>query len=201
MKLEASPLVLILVVVVATACSSPADGTADKAARCASTFGQALTNSFGRVDGKVLAVVQPTDTQCALANDDHLVLEVLMNGEVYRMVVNLDVGLASRPAALPAPAFAEGWHEAQTLDYPSLLGLHSTDFERAPDLATMSRRIADLIDVDDDVSVYASSSGGETASSAHLVHRNGGQHDGAIVVGARSASPTFLAFAFSNQAF
>src|SRR4051794_34872783 len=50
----------------------------DKSAGCASTFGSALTSAFGRIDGTVLAVVKPIDTQCAMPNNDHLVLEVTM---------------------------------------------------------------------------------------------------------------------------
>src|SRR5262245_41579858 len=41
----------------------PWDG-GDKAAQCADQFGAALTDSYGRVDGTVLALVDPSDTQC-----------------------------------------------------------------------------------------------------------------------------------------
>src|SRR5262249_7095216 len=64
-------------------------GPIDKAANCAATFGQALTSSFGRIDGAVLAVVKPSDTQCPLPNSDHVILQVTMNGEAYRLVVNV----------------------------------------------------------------------------------------------------------------
>ena len=59
--------------------------------------------------------------------------------------------------------------------------------------------VADAIPLDAKVSVYAVSSGG---SSAHEIHKNDGLGgDGAIVVGAGDASPTWLLFHFADQSF
>ncbi len=74
--------------------ATPADGAAadaavDKAKNCTGTFGTALTNAFGRLDGKVLAVVQPKDQQCPRPNNDHVVLEVTSQGAAYRIVINV----------------------------------------------------------------------------------------------------------------
>ena len=83
------------------ACSDNGDRDLDKsadccrrsrstsAANCVDSFGDALTDSFGRIDGKLIAVVKPTDTQCPTFNNDHLLLEVEMNAAVYRVVVNV----------------------------------------------------------------------------------------------------------------
>ena len=39
------------------------------------------------------------------------------------------------------------------------------------------------------------------SSSAHQIHRNDNYPDGAIVVDATSASPTYLLFRYDNQVF
>lgn len=179
-------------------------GVVDKAASCASTFGQALTDSFGRIDGAVLAVVKPTDTQCVMPNDDHLVVQVTMDGAAYRMVVNLqssygdpDVQYLEVGGKLTGPAWAEGWHTGITLDYVSDLGVHAADFAPHP-LMELADLVTDRIPLGQKISVYATSSGG---ASAHLVHRNGAKNDGAIVLDPESASPRVLLFHFADQSF
>lgn len=195
-----------------TDASSSASGTGgagggapiDKAKDCASTFGDALTDSFGRVDGTVLAVVKPTDTQCPLPNDDHVVLQVTMNGAVYRMVINVlsngndpDVRFLELDHAMVGAPWSEGWHTDAQLDYAGDLGLHSgVGFTGVP-MAALSDRIADDIQLGDKVSVFCTSSGG---ASSHLIHRNGQKHDGAIVLHP-DTNPKWLVFHFANQAF
>src|SRR5262247_3992728 len=65
------------------------DASTDKSAACASTFGTALTNAFGRLDGTILAVVMPGNMRCAMPNSTHVVLQVTTNGAAYRMVINV----------------------------------------------------------------------------------------------------------------
>lgn len=176
----------------------------DKAKDCASTFGDALTDSFGRVDGTVLAVVKPTDTECPLPNDDHVILQVTMNGAVYRMVINVlsngadpDVRFQELDHPMVGGPWSEGWHTDAALDYTGDLGLHSgVGFEPVP-MAQLSDRIADEITLGAKVSVFCTSSGG---ASSHLIHRNGQQHDGAIVLDP-DTNPRWLVFHFSNQGF
>jgi hypothetical protein len=182
-----------------------AGGVIDKSASCAREFGDALTAGFGRIDGTVLAVVKPTDTQCAFPNDDHLVLQVVMGGAAYRMVINVqsDFGdprvlFTNLDAPLPAPAWADGWHTGVQLDYAATLGAHSDDFTPY-DLTELSNLIADQIDLDQRVSVYADTSGGH---SAHKVHKNDGMNvDGAVVLDPTGANPRWLLFRFDEQVF
>lgn len=176
----------------------------DKAKDCASTFGAALTDSFGRVDGTVLAVVKPTDTQCPMPNDDHVILQVTMQGAVYRMVINVlsngadpDVRFRELDHAMVGAPWSEGWHTDAALDYAADLGLHSTfDFEPVA-FAKLSSRIADDIQLGEKVSVFCTSSGG---ASSHLIHRNGQKHDGAIVLHP-DTNPRWLVFHFADQSF
>jgi hypothetical protein len=173
----------------------------DKAEHCADTFGDGLTAAFARLDGTVLAVVGPTDTQCALPNDDHLVIQVTMGGEVYRMVVNVEnVFYVETTAPLVGPAWSEGWHTGVALEYDATLGMHSDAFVFHT-MAELVELVTDAIELGAPISVYAESSGGEYASSAHLVHRNNSKPDGAIALDPLSASPRFLLFRFDNQSF
>ena len=176
----------------------------DKAKDCTDTFGSALTNAFGRADGTVLAVLKPTDLQCPMPNDDHVIIEVVMNGDAYRMVVNVlstfgdpDVSYLAIDHAMPAPAWSEGWHPGLTLDYAADFGVKSGEFTAYP-MIDLSDMVVDEIPLGEKISVYASSSGG---ASAHKVHRNDGKIDGAIVLHPDTADARALLFHFSDQVF
>jgi hypothetical protein len=182
-----------------------ADADSGLTGKCADTFGDKLTEGFGRIDGVVYAVQKPSDTQCTFPNDDHVIVQVLMNGAVYRLVTNVlsngadsKVRFAEVPHALPAPAFAEGWHEGVDLDYPTTLDAHDDDFTpySMEDLVT---KIVEEVKVGSSISVYGTSGKGRP-ESAHLIHRGSNQEDGAIVVDP-TGSPKFLLFHFPNQNF
>ena len=128
------------------AAASDAIADVDKAATCAATFGDALTNAFGRLDGTVLAVVPTADDACADPNSTHLVLQVTVQGVAYRMVLdvlssygNPDVFFYEEDAPLAAGAWSEGWHAGVTLDYVTTLHLHSTQFTEMKETSTRSR--------------------------------------------------------------
>ena len=175
---------------------------------CASSFGNALTVGFGRLDGVIYSVQKPSDTQCVMPNSDHLILQVRMAGAVYRMVANVQSDQGSDTQvryqklshALPAPAWIEGWHAAAPLDYATSLDVHSTAGFTPFDLDTLVTNMASELHVGDPVSVYATVGSGRT-ESAHLIHRNHTNEDGAIVVQPTFASPKFLLFHFADQTF
>jgi hypothetical protein len=101
-------------------------------------------------------------------------------------------------AALPDGPWAEGWHAVGvTFDYVADASVHASDFASTP-LATLAARVeARLVDVNH-VSVFATGFG---PGGAHLVHRNGSGHDGAIVAEPLSVTPHALMFHFDNQDF
>jgi hypothetical protein len=176
----------------------------DKAAQCAASFGSALAAPYGRLDGTVQAILKPGNMTCALPNRTHIVLQVKALGEVYRMVVNVlstgadpDVRFAQVSKPLPAPAFAEGWQPTAKLDYATNFDMHNADFNKVP-AVELADKVVDAINLGEEISVYASTSGG---NSAHLVHRNKPNADGAIIVAPNSASPRVLMFHFSEQIF
>jgi hypothetical protein len=185
--------------------SGGSGGSVDKAKDCVATFGAAITTPGGRIDGTVVAVLKPTDLQCPMPNSDHLIIEVKMKGDVYRMVVDVqsnrpppDVYFMQKAAKLPAPAWSEGWHQGAPLDYVNDLKVHSTDAFTAYDITALSDLVTDKIDLGAKISVYAYTD--EGGSSAHLVHKNTAGGDGAIVVDP-DGSPQFLLFHFDEQTF
>lgn len=176
-----------------------------KSAACVDAFGDALPVGYGRIDGTVVAVVAPGD-MCPLPNSDHVILEVAAGGAVYRVVVNVlstgtdhDVRFGELGHALPAPAFAEGFHAGVTLDYATDLGLHAGAAPFTPKaMAALVPLVVSRIDVGAKISAYAQGSGG---TSVHNVHRYGGGKDGALVVDPTSAAPRWLVFHFADQTF
>src|SRR5689334_6097263 len=102
----------------------------DKAAACADTFGNELTDAFGRLDGTVLAVVPPATERCAQPNSTHLVVQVTMHGAAYRLVVNVEnIFMHEIDAPLTGPAWSDGWHTDAPLDYVTNLCVRSSSFE------------------------------------------------------------------------
>jgi hypothetical protein len=183
-------------------------GGTPKAKDCASTFGAELTNAFGRIDGTLLAVVTPQDTQCAQPNNDHLIIRVTMNQKAYRMVANVlssgadtKVRFGELQHALPEPAWSEGWHAGVALDYVSTLGVHSTAGFLPYEMNALVAQVSDRLTLGAPISIYATSAGGAKADSAHLIHRNATNKDGAIVIDPKGAAPRFLLFHFADQTF
>ncbi len=187
----------------------PTDASVDasKSGPCAATFGMLLTPKFGRFDGTVTAIVPPGDQACALPNSTHLVVQGRMNGEIYRMVVDVlskigspDVSLFEIDAPLAgATPWAEGWHDTVTLDYVTDLYVHNTSFVPTKQTALVTK-ITDEINLGDHIAVFATS-GATESHSAHLVHRNATNADGAIVLRPDTATPHYILLAFAEQTF
>ncbi|MDB5215032.1 MAG: hypothetical protein JWO86_2959 [Myxococcaceae bacterium] len=191
----------------AMATDAPADGFVPTG-KCADTFGSALTAGFGRIDGTIYAVQKPSDTTCTFPNATHVVLQVLMNSAVYRLVVNVQsdraggdpaIRIATLDHALPAPPFSEGWHLPAPLDYVTTLGAHADATFTTLTLDEATTKIVAELKVGDPVAVYGTSGDGRP-ESAHLIHRNAADQDGAIVI-SPTTSPKFMLFHFDNQTF
>jgi hypothetical protein len=191
----------------AASADAPVDGFVPSG-KCADTFGSALTAGFGRIDGTIYAVQKPSDTTCTLPNATHVILQVLMNSAVYRLVVNVQsdragadpkIRIATLDHALPAPPFAEGWHVPAPLDYVTSLGAHADASFSSLTLDEATTRIVAELNVGDPVAVYGTSGDGRP-ESAHLIHRNAADQDGAIVIHP-TTTPKFMLFHFDNQTF
>ena len=176
----------------------------DKSAGCVSNFGNALTNGYGRLDGTVVAVLAPGNTSCPRPNNDHLILEVRSGGDVYRMVAAVEstvgepkMAFASKAAALKGPAWNDGWHPALDFDFVTDLGLHRLDFAPMP-MFDLADAITGPIVLGAKISVFATVENSD--DSAHLIHRNQINEDGAFVIDP-DGSPTYLVTRFDNQLF
>jgi hypothetical protein len=175
----------------------------DKSGDCVGTFGNDLVDGFFRFDATVIAIVPP-GSSCPRPNNDHIILEIRMNGDAYRMVAavessfgNPDMAIAERDAPLVGPPWQEGAHSGISFDYVNDLGLHRLDFLPTPK-DEMIDRLTFPIDVGARVSVFAHVE--QADDSAHLVHRNGSGQDGAIVIHP-DTTPRYLALRFDNQLF
>ncbi len=178
---------------------------AGKARPCAATFGSALSPGFGRFDATILAVVPPGDESCAEPNSTHLVVQGTIDGAAYRMVVDVlsnqgspDVWLHEFDAPLVGEPWAEGWHTDVPLDYVTTLGLTSTAFTETMEDGLVTA-ITNELALGAHVSVFATS-GSSEPNSAHLVHRNATNQDGAIVISPDTA-PHWLTMRFDEQTF
>lgn len=189
---------IAVALVIVAACREPSltpdASSADAQLTCATSFGDKLTDTFGRIDGTVLAVVPPNTQSCAQPHRTHVVVQVTMQGAAYRMVTNVEVMTAERDAPLAGPPWVEGWHDNVELDYATTLGLTAGDFA----LENATTKILDAVKPGERISVYATSSGGFNSDSAHLVHRNLPNEDGAIVL-TPDTTPRYLLFRFPNR--
>ena len=168
---------------------------------CTNQLGSALSQTHGRLDGYLVAIVPPGGSNCN-ADSSHVHLQVKMSGAVYDVAVNVgsappsDVWHDDFDAPMPDGAWAEGWHPGYALDYVKV-GVHATTFTNQSMDGLVTELQDELADANH-VSVFATAYGSD---GAHLVHRTGGGNDGAIVVKPLSAKPHFLMFRFSDQSF
>jgi len=167
---------------------------------CVSSFGNELTQSFGRLDGFLVAIVPVGANNCN-GDSDHVHLQVRMQGEIYDVAVNVgtqgasDAGMAVRDVWL-SMSWEEGWHTGVGLDYASL-GVHSTDLPLKPSAQNASELTSSLASVNH-ISIYATGYGPD---GVHLVHRGFGGRDGLIITDAPSSPGKARMFRVSDQTF
>lgn len=157
---------------------------------CTKSFGNAVTPTYGRLDGTLVSVVPPNHHGCN-GDSTHIHLQVKANAAIYDVAVNVD-GLWTEVDHDPIGiAWTEGWNTTASLDYPSRLGLHSGVFK-----TTDANALAHELDQVNHISVFATGYG---PTGVHLVHRNGNDHDGALVLNPLSSKPRYVAFRFDNK--
>jgi hypothetical protein len=173
----------------------PTDGTPSRQA-CTSKFGSAITVYHGRLDGYLVAIVQP-DTNKSCNGDSHVHLQVAMGGATYDVATNLQTLYVEHDLPLPGAAWAEGWHPGDSLDYPTL-GLHSAMFTQPADEAALAAIVtADLANTNH-ISVFATGYG---PAGIHDIHRKSLGQDGAIIVDPLSPTAHGLFFRFDTDSF
>ena len=174
---------------------------------CTSNFGNALPSSgtFGRLDGYLVAIVPPGSTNGCNDDSSHVHLQIKMNGAIYDIAIDAtdsqtrtdDVHTGTLDMAMPSgPAWSEGFHTGVTLDYPSL-GVHASSLPLQSKAQIVSAFQTDLATVNH-ISIFTTTYGGD---GAHLVHRNGSGHDGAVVTEPLSPTAHVRLLSFSDQSF
>jgi hypothetical protein len=186
------------------ASSSSDAGNAD-IGTCVSSFGNAMDNNYGRLDGTLHAIVRPQDQKCAMPNGTHVDLEMDFGGATYRLLIDVqsDTGTDTRVlyltknAPLPGDPWSEGWHTSNvSLDYPTTFGVHSGDFTPYA-LADLTNIIVGELTIGEKLSIYAMGFG----TGGHDIHRNVARNeDGAVVIGPDTANPKMLLFHFQDDA-
>lgn len=181
------------------------DGTAMRRP-CTETFGSALSSAYGRMDGYLVAIVPPGPSSAPCRADlGHVHLQVLVNGAVYDVAVNIgtddatnDVHTTTIEHALLGPAWSEGWHTGIPVDYVAL-GVHASAMPLRTETENVNALMTELASANH-VSIYATAYT-PVASGAHLVHRNSGSTDGLVVTQPLSPLAHARLFSFSNQTF
>lgn len=178
---------------------------------CTSSFGSALSATFGRMDGYLVAIVRPGSGSCR-ADLGHVHLQVEVNGGVYDVAVNVgtdatsDVHTTTIEHALLGPAWSEGWHPRTTtatvaVDYAAL-GVHSNAMPLRTQTENVNALMTELATANH-VSIYATGYSPDP-SGAHLVHRSSSGRsgeDGMVVTQPLSSTAHARLFRFTNQTF
>jgi hypothetical protein len=171
----------------------PNDGTPTRQA-CIAPDGTVLSMSHGRMDGYLVAIVALGGSHACNGDSTHVHLQVKMNGQVYDVAANADTMIAERDVALPDGAWSEGWHSSDSLDYVQL-GLHSSDFASVGGTSQMAQKIEQELANANHVSVFCTGYG---PTGCHLVHRQSGGRDGAIVIHPTSGTAHVMFFDFTT---
>jgi hypothetical protein len=185
--------------------STTSDGGNTDIGKCVSSFGSAMDNNYGRLDGTLHAIVRPQDQSCAMPNGTHVDLEMDFGGATYRLLIDVqsDTGTDKRVyymtknAPLPGDAWSEGWHTSNvSLDYPTTFGVHFADFTQYT-LADLTNIIVGQLTIGEKLSIYTMGFG----NGGHDIHRNSAKNeDGAVVIGPDTANPQVLLFHFQDDA-
>ncbi len=180
------------------------NGRCQPLSECVHGFGGSLTQTFGRLDGFLHYVVLPDDYQCP-NDDNHVRLQVRMNGQYYDVPVNIEATGNLDPkiyhydlyADLYGEQWNEGWHTTGVdLDYYYDLGVTSSSFSGAT-LEELSAMFENEIVAGGRISVFMEAFDN---SGGHNVHRNNYFSDGAIVINPQT-NPHYYLFRFSDQSF
>jgi hypothetical protein len=182
------------------------DGTPTHTSACtplSAQTGTAINTTFGRLDGTLSYVVAKGGSRSCNGDDSHVHLQVLVNGEVYDVAVDIgatpgDVALFTEDIALPGGAWAEGWHGSDTLTYTAL-GLHAPQFT-GQDPTTLAANLVSELAQANHVSIFGTAY--NTNNGCHDVHyHGGGGQDGALFVDPLSPQAHGMFFRFSTDSF
>src|SRR5204863_4543510 len=121
---------------------------------------------------------------------------------IYDVAVNVrdnsggKVSYLAKNMAIPGGAWSEGWHTSDGLGFAGI-GVHASDFTPLAE-ATLAATLESELAQANHLSVFGT---GYNASGLHLIHYQGGQSDGAIVINPQASTSRLLLLHFANQSF
>jgi hypothetical protein len=167
---------------------------------CTNNFGTKLTRDFGRLDGILVAVLDPmksgTPGEDCNVDRTHVHLQIKAQGEIYDVAINIAVASTTVNTPLSGIPWTDGWHTGFGVDYVAL-GKPGAAFPDNSPAEIVDAIKNDLATVNH-ISVYGVGYGPD---GAHLIHRNGRDRDGALVTAPLSGAAKWRLFKFSNQSF
>ncbi len=165
--------------------------------------GKLVDTEHGRLDGTLVYVLPVGGSQECNGDDSHVHLQVEVSGLVYDVAVDIgatgdEVGLYEETLAVPGGAWAEGWHGADSLSYPTL-GVKATELPIVSPTDVASQ-VESLLESTSQISIFCT--GYTQDNGCHDVHyENGNGEDGAIVLDPTGAMSPMLFFRFQGQSF
>jgi hypothetical protein len=168
---------------------------------CSSTYGSALKGSFGRLDGTVVSIVNPGGSSKCNGDSDHVHLQVLMNGDIYDVAIDVTDGYwYQADVPLPGAPWAEGYYE-DSLDYTTDLGVKSTQFTTISQSA-VTTQLEQLLATVNHITTYGTIyTGSDAGSGMHDIHYESKNKDGALFLQPLSSPAHMILFRFSEDSF
>lgn len=157
----------------------------------------------GALEGQLVALVPPGTGGGCPADADHLHLQVAVGAKRYDVAVTIFDSPSGAPLALltrdlaAGPGVPLGWSGTARFDFVADLGVHSGEFTPLAKAALLARLDSELATASA-VRIYGRSY--TDGTGLHNVHRNGGGHDGAIVVH-EGSSEHVVALRFATDTF
>ena len=184
----------------------PADGAAPTRLPCLPR--SALANDLpidvgGALEGQLVSLVPPGTGGGCPADSDHLHLQVAVGSKRYDVAVTIfdspsgaPLGVLAKDLAAGA-AVTPGWSSTARFDFIADLGVHSGDFTLLAKPALLARLESELATASS-VRIFGKSY--TDGTGLHNVHRNGGGHDGVLLVH-EGSSDHAVALRFSTDTF
>lgn len=186
--------------------AAPTDAGAPRRLPCAprgSLASDLPTNADGALEGELVSIVPPGSGGACPNDTDHLHLQILVGTSRYDVAITINDTTSTSPMGIftkdiaSGPTAAAGWSSAR-FDYPTNLGVHSTDFTPLAKTELVARWLTELKDASH-VSVHGLSYSDGTG--LHDVHRNGGGHDGVVLVHRGGGVDHAIAERFATSVF
>ena len=166
--------------------------------------GTLVNTSHGRLDGTLVYVLPVNGAYSCNGDSSHVHLQVEVSGLVYDVAVNIgssgdDVGMYEDTLTIPGGTWAEGWHSADSLAYPSI-GLKLTSFPTTTP-ADVASQVESLLTSTSKISISAPATPPATTAATTCTTRTAPETTAPSSSTRRPRRRRFLFFRFQGQSF